>query len=400
MTTSLISDDWRVSGAVYRDPTLFETEIEEIFGRCWLYVAHETELPHGGDFKLAQLGRQPVIAVRGADDGVIRVVFNRCRHRAAAVCQQEAGTTTTFRCAYHGWAYRTDGGLVNATLAEAYGPEFDKDAMGLVPVPRVATYRGFVFASLDPAAPGLEAYLGNARRYLDYVADLGVELTAGAQKIVYRGNWKLQVENTIDAYHFAFTHKSWLDVLKRRAGGESNAFLENAISNPTWRTLDLRGGHAAAEMGPLGSPTDERPDMGLGDLVPFNLVVFPSLGFVGSHLRLIRPVGVDETEVQLFPMLPVGADEAARAEVLRAHEAFYGPSGAGSADDVEVGFDRVTDGLRATATPEDWLLLSRGLDREEEDPATGIRVGRPADEVPQRAFYRRWLELVQADVLA
>ena len=44
----------------------------------------------------------------------------------------------------------------------------------------------------------LPDYLGNARRYLDFTAEIGVdgaELVSHAHKIVYRGNWKLQIEN-------------------------------------------------------------------------------------------------------------------------------------------------------------------------------------------------------------
>jgi hypothetical protein len=41
----------------------------------------------------------------------------------------------------------------------------------------------------------------------------------------------------------------------------------------------------------------------------------------------------------------------------------------------------------------EWLVLSRGMDQETVRP-TGERIGERADEVPQRAFYRRWLEMM------
>lgn len=398
--TELISDDWRIDGRVYRDPLVFEREMNTIFARSWVFVAHESEVAEGGDYKTAFIGRQPVIVNRSADDGAINVIFNRCRHRGSAVCQRERGNANFFRCAYHGWTYSSDGDLIGVPFEDGYGSDFDKGAMGLVHVPRVGSYRGFIFASLDPEAPALEDYIGHARPYLDFIADLGdggIELSAHAHKLVYRGNWKLQVENTIDPYHFSFTHKSWLDILKDRTGKPA-AWVKNVTTNTSWRGVDLGHGHSVHEYGPL----EEHVRAGgtgisnftAGELLPFNFILFPTLSFVGAHLRLVVPRAVDETAVYLYPIMPKGADEETRSGILRSHEGFYGPAGAGSTDDIEVAFDRVTSGLGATATPEDWILMSRGLDREVIDGETGIRYGRSSDEVPQRAFYREWKELV------
>lgn len=360
-------------------------------------MAHESEVSEGGDYKVARIGRQPVIVTRNADDGLVRVMFNRCRHRGSAVCQRDFGNAHHFRCAYHGWTYRSDGSLVGVPFSDGYGPGFEKDKMGLVQVPRVDSYRGFIFACLDPEAPPLEEYLGHSARFLDFIADLpgGIELSAGVHKLEYEGNWKLQLENTIDCYHFSFTHRSWLDILKLR--GQPTNFTQNVARNESWRTIDFGGGHAAHEYGPLESYASGQgvANFSSGELLPFNLVIFPNLGFVGAHLRVVTPISATRTQVQLYPMVPRGFDDAQRAEVLRSHEAFYGPSGAGSDDDIEVGFERVMSGLRADATDEDWVLMSRGVDREVVDEATGIRYGRSADELPQRGFYRRWLELVR-----
>ena len=390
----LITDDWRIHGSVYRDPLVFEREMNTIFARSWIFVAHESEVADGGDYKIARIGRQPVIVSRSADDRRINVMFNRCRHRGSAVCQRETGNANFFRCAYHGWTYSSDGELIGVPFADGYGEGFDKDTMGLVHVPRVDTYRGFIFATLDPDAPRLEDYLGHARPYLDFIAELGdgIELSAHAHKLVYHGNWKLQVENTIDPYHFSFTHKSWLDILKDRSGKPST-WVQNVTANAAWRGVDLLGGHSVHEYGELAAQ-DKSHGVGIGDLLPFNFIIFPTLSFVGAHLRLVVPRAVDETAVYLYPIMPKGGDETARANVLRSHEGFYGPSGAGSSDDIEVAFDRVSSGLSATATTEDWILMSRGLQREVVDQDTGVRVGRSTDEVPQRGFYRQWKELV------
>src|SRR4029079_19591463 len=86
-----------VHRAAYRDPAIFALEQERIFRRAWLYLAHESEVATPGDYKTGFIGTQPVIVTRGADDGQIHAVLNRCRHRGASVCQQERGNANFFR---------------------------------------------------------------------------------------------------------------------------------------------------------------------------------------------------------------------------------------------------------------------------------------------------------------
>lgn len=393
----LISEDWEVSGQIYRDPVIFAKEMSRIYGRTWVYVGHETEIPAGGDYKRAQIGLQPVIVSRSSDDGRIHVMFNRCRHRGSAVCQDDSGNSNFFRCAYHGWTYKSSGELVGVPFDDGYGPDFDKSAMGLAHVAKVDSYRGFIFASLSDDVPSLKEYLGHAAKYLDFIADLGgdgIELSADAHKLVFRGNWKMQIENTIDPYHFSFTHQSWLDILKERNDGKSSPWVKNVRTNESWRGIDLTGGHAVHEYGELGGQANAH-EIAIGELIPFNLNIFPSLAFVGAHLRLVVPQSVNSTAVYLYPLFPKGADEETRSRILRDHEIFYGPSGFGSSDDIEVGFDRVTRGVQASESPADFTVMRRGLHREQIDPETGIRVGRSSDEVPQRAYLRKWLELME-----
>src|SRR5699024_6896442 len=148
----LITDEWRVHGSIYRDPEIFSKEIEDIFHRSWVYLAHESELPEPGDFKKSWIGRQPVLVTRGGDDGTVRAFFNRCRHRGAQVCLSEQGHANFFRCAYHGWTYSNTGDLVGVPFEDRYGDDFVKEDLGLVAVPRVASFAGFIFGCLDEEA--------------------------------------------------------------------------------------------------------------------------------------------------------------------------------------------------------------------------------------------------------
>jgi nitrite reductase/ring-hydroxylating ferredoxin subunit len=386
----LITEDWRIHGSVYTSQAIFEEEQRSLFHGPWLYVAHESELRQPGDYKTTYAGVQPVIVSRGADDGEIHVMLNRCRHRGATVCQSERGNANFFRCAYHGWTYRNDGPLRGMTYDDAY-PGLDRTKLGLVRLPRVATFAGFVFASFAEEGQSLEDYLGNAKPYLEIISQQGPEgirLSAGAHNLAYDGNWKLQVENTIDNYHFGFVHRSFLDVLADRIGSPP-PIMQRIMFDETFRTIDLGNGHSVHE---FGDPRTGNNGGQLGDL-PFNLIVFPNLCFVGAQLRHVLPKAANRTEVRLYPMLHEGASDEHNAAILRTHEGFYGPAGMGGPDDVEIAFERVTDGMQAVE--QDWLVMSRGMHRERAGE-NGILIGHSADEVPQRAFYRQWQRLMEA----
>jgi len=384
----LITDDWRVHGSIYTSPEVFAREQRALFHGPWLYVAHESEIAHPGDYKTTFAGTQPVIVTRGADDGEIRVLLNRCRHRGASVCQDESGNANYFRCPYHGWTYRNSGELRGITYDAAYG-DIDRSTLGLIRLPRVDSYAGFVFASFAQDGPSLVEYLGNAAPYLEIVSQQGpqgIRLSAGSHRLTYNANWKLQIENTIDNYHFGFVHKSFLDVLADRIG-QAPPIMQNVMNNPEWRTIDLGNGHSVHE---FGDPRTGNNQGQLGDL-PFNLIVFPNLCFVGAQLRHVLPKKADRTEVRLYPIMHEGVPDEDNAAILRVHEGFYGPAGMGGADDIEVAFDRVSDGL--AADEHDWLIMARGMDNEQPGE-NGILIGHAADELPQRAFYRQWKALM------
>src|SRR4051812_44330241 len=159
-------NDFRVHSLAYLEPEIFALEMERIFERTWVYIAHESELPARGDYITSQIGRQPIIVSRSAD-GAAHVLLNRCRHRGSAVCRIERGQAETFRCPYHGWVYRNDGSLLGVAQADGYPEDLDKLALGLMPVPRVACYRGLIFASLSPTGETLEERLCHVRKYVD-----------------------------------------------------------------------------------------------------------------------------------------------------------------------------------------------------------------------------------------
>ena len=125
----------------------------------------------------------------------------------------------------------------------------DRPLTDLVPVARFGEYRGFLFASLSGDVPPLESYLGEARVFIDLVVDQsaqGIELLPGDVSYTYRANWKLQLENTLDAYHLTSVHPSYFRLLDRRAAMADRTDVAPAV----WQGRD--GRELETEMGSFG----------------------------------------------------------------------------------------------------------------------------------------------------
>jgi len=137
----------RVHHSVYSDPAIFELEMTRLFGRAWLLLGHESQIPQAGDYLSTRMGREPVIMARHAD-GSVQVLINRCTHRGALLVHEDTGNVKNFVCPYHGWVFSTDGALRNVPMPQGYGEQSRQtlDGLGLARVARSQSYRGFIFA--------------------------------------------------------------------------------------------------------------------------------------------------------------------------------------------------------------------------------------------------------------
>ena len=51
MKLSELVKERKIHHRLYSDPDIFELEMAHIFGRIWLFVAHESQLPEKGDYE-------------------------------------------------------------------------------------------------------------------------------------------------------------------------------------------------------------------------------------------------------------------------------------------------------------------------------------------------------------
>lgn len=412
------SNKFRVNTLAYTDQGLFAEEMNQVFSKTWIYIGHESEVPNAGDFKTSFVGLQPVILTRDANSK-INVVVNRCVHRASVVCREARGNAKEFQCPYHGWIYGMDGKLLAVSERRepgGYSESFDAPH-GLLALPRIESYRGFVFASFNKEVQPLLDHLGRARVLIDRKLNLSptgeIVLRSKPYVVRYRGNWKFQSENIVDAYHFLHTHKGFVQLQAKfgdstgdfgvHKGGSVKAMRKHRFKGSTW---DCNYGH-----GLLENPVDDLQPLLEGEYADFYKTlqnqhgdeelgwiagkgaasIFPAMGMIHQQIRTWRPISPDVTEVTVYPYELKGAPDSFNEGMLRSQERFYGPAGHGQADDVDI-FARNQQGLAGSAV--DWLILERGLDSDEK--VGNDYKGLPASEAPQRAFWREWSRLMDA----
>ncbi len=417
---SLVQDD-RVHRSIYTDPNIFALETERIFSRVWMYVGHESQVPNPGDFFCTTLAGQPVVLTRHLDGGV-RVIFNRCGHRGAKVLNVESGHGRVFTCMYHGWSFHPDGALAGVPMRRDFPEETLCDPqLGMVRLPRIELYRGFVFASLNSDVVPLHDYLGDARHGIDELVDRSpdgeIEYWAGCHRYEYNGNWKLQFENMADTYHPAATHASTVGPdgrqFKRRSGstgGSSPFYAANgeAIVSQTG-VRGFRNGHTSEASIFREEQAGGTWDEYRGLLVArhgedrtreilknrrHSMSLFPSVDILIAQtaVRVIRPISVDKTEVLVYPVRLKGAPQHISTEIVRYVNMTHSASSFVQSDDLEA-FERSQIGFRASGS--DWIITARGIG-EETDEGNGVFYGDRASEVGQRMSHFAWRDLMSA----
>ncbi len=196
-----LAQAWTLPRAAYIDPQIYALEDERIMRRSWLPLARVEQVPEPGSYLTTQLLDQPVLIVHG-QDGEIRVMSSICLHRGANIIQGN-GTKHVFTCPYHAWCYDTQGQLVRAPLM-GDACDFNTENQRL-PQIRSEVWQGFVMATLDDeAAPFADQIPGFNQYFAPFQLDKMV--LVDTLEFDSRWNWKVLVENFMEAYHHIATH--------------------------------------------------------------------------------------------------------------------------------------------------------------------------------------------------
>lgn len=424
---------FRVHKDAFRSQEIFDLEMQRIFEGSWVFVGMASEVPNPNDFLTSHVGRHPVVIMRD-QQGQLGCFINSCRHRGATICHLLKGNKRKHVCQYHGWTYDSAGKLwyLRDKKEGDYPEAFEREDHDLARVPRFEEYRGFLFASMNPGVASLEDHLGDARILIDLICDQSpsgeVELVPGRSVYVFEGNWKMQLENCTDGYHFLAAHKSYFDILARRKAIENTGITDTIFGDnkPAWESEEIVGDFSLPNgIATVWSPNPASPAHPLWDtrdellerLGPVrtkwvfngrNTTFFPNMqlaiGF-GAQLRVMRPLGPNRTEMNTYCLAPVGESAETRGQRIHQYEDFFNPTGVATPDDNAV-YEQCQDGNESTQEP--WLQgYMRGLGGTPQEGVSVIEreLGiRPAafreagfklqNETIFHAVWREWVRLM------
>ena len=276
----------------YVSPDVFAREQERIFGREWLCVGREEQIPNAGDFFTVERGGENLIVTRDAA-GRVHAFYNVCRHRGSRMCEAASGHFQgSIQCPYHAWTYALDGELkVARNMAEVTG--FDRAQYPLKEA-SVALWEGFVFINLGEATPFEQTYAPLIGRFSRW----SIDRLRAARSVTYElaCNWKLVFLNYSECYHCPLVHPQ-LDKLSPSDSGR-NDLAEGPFLGGYSELRDR--GMALTTTGRTSRPALDGVDGVELDRV-YYYTIFPSL-LLSLHpdyvmVHYVKPLAADRTEV-------------------------------------------------------------------------------------------------------
>jgi phenylpropionate dioxygenase-like ring-hydroxylating dioxygenase large terminal subunit len=299
--------------------------------------------------------------------------------------------------------------------------------MAMLHVPRVSSYRGFLFANQSSEGPSLEEWLGYMTTSLDDMVDRApdgeLEVAGGVFKHTYNGNWKLYLENLCDAAHPWFTHRSSIDAAQQqsdevftdgageiairqmRQNGAPYSFWESQVGIWTYPNGHSYLGDyhddkklvAALNdpifrdyMDALEKKKGREETKRIMEVRRWNSNIYPNLSFMSQfqQLRVIHPLAVNRTLVCTYSFRLRGAPEQLFHNTIRFANVVNGTGSLVLTDDLEI-YNRI--GLGISSEGAEWLQIGRGFQSDVPDEHGGRRGKNSTSEVYIRNMFDAWV---------
>lgn len=275
----------------YTDPAFFELEKAHVWGRSWLCVGHEGEMPEAGSFRLCDETGSPILIVRGKDDR-FRAFYNTCRHRGGPVVREPCGKAAMLRCSYHSWTYDFEGRLVSVPDERDF-VDLDKRERSLIGV-RCERWGGWIFINEDPdAAPLLDCLAPLPRDFADL--DIDRLRFVNRHTLMLDCNWKVAVDAFLEVYHLKHIHRNTVNRLLDHEGTAIGLYPggHSRMASPVRPENLVRygGGHGRPQIETAGEiprisnlAYNAFPNL----VVPLDVTGFPFLLFFPVDIRTTR----------------------------------------------------------------------------------------------------------------
>jgi len=189
----------------YFSPQFYESELETVWYKNWIYAGRSDEIADAGDFKSLRIGSQNILLVRDGD-AQINGFFNTCRHRGSILCTEETGNLKSkhISCPYHRWTYALNGELVRTPHLQSTA-DFDRSQYSLYRV-AVKQWGGCLFINLDAeSSVDFDQTMDPSPKLLDNWPMQDLKVAHSFQSRIHC-NWKIYWENFVECYHCPGIH--------------------------------------------------------------------------------------------------------------------------------------------------------------------------------------------------
>ncbi|EAJ5681826.1 hypothetical protein BXA13_05820 [Campylobacter lari] len=193
----------------YNTNTTQKKEFENIYKTFWHFGIHKSEIQKNKDYVILKLYDFEVVFYN--DNGNIIAFYNMCPHRGAKLMFSDENNSIYYgnseiKCQYHHWIYK------NSKLSIPSKVEFkDAEKLDLFKI-NIDFCGDFVFFSHNPSTT-LNEQLGD---YYDELKNISqsIQCFIGLNSpIDYNCNWKIGIENSLEAYHINYVHPCSLGIL-------------------------------------------------------------------------------------------------------------------------------------------------------------------------------------------
>ncbi len=195
----------------YNSDELTQLEMEQLFLRNWMFVAHVSDLPRSGDYQCFEMANERAVVVRD-QQGQLRAFHNVCRHRASRVVDADKGHCgNSMICPFHGWSYNLDGSLKNVPKASAFA-EFDKAQFGLKPLD-CEVWQGMIFLRFGGDGPSVSEQFAEAAEEIGLYRIEEMQPLDEPWQYQFDLDWKAVLDIDNEGYHLPTGHPELFDLV-------------------------------------------------------------------------------------------------------------------------------------------------------------------------------------------
>lgn len=171
--------------------------------KTWIIACHINEIKNRNDFKTLDYYGESIIIYNIKDEFV--AYKNVCAHRGSKIKIKKYGNEV-FDCLYHGWTYNKDGVLISGPqIRDAFSQRQLKNKRLLKM--KIELCGNFIFVSDFSNKQKLENYLS---KHFNEIKKLSTKFgnLVSSKRYIWKCNWQIAIENSIDEYHGPILHKS------------------------------------------------------------------------------------------------------------------------------------------------------------------------------------------------